>query len=240
MLDRIAGEVGAVASGAELILEIGAGRGPLTRRLASLGPPVVAIEIDHAFAKRLRAACPTVEVVVANVLDLDLARLIPGRAVVAGNLPYYITSPIVRRLCEAADRISAAILLVQREVAERICARPGSSDFGFLSVLCQSHARAELLFVVPPGAFRPPPKVFSAVVRLTMHPRFAEWGVTNPAAFFRFAESCFHHKRKTLLNNLEPLFGRETLRSMPEAPLRAEQLSAEQLASLFLRLTTRP
>ncbi len=236
VLDRIAREVRDLAGESGCVVEIGAGPGPLTTRLLNLGLRVTAIELDRRLVERLRSACPGAQVVEADVLTVDLAGLLSGPAVVAGNLPYYITSPILRRVFDAADKITAAVLLVQKEVADRICARPGSRDFGFLSVLCQSHSLPELLFTVPPGAFRPPPKVLSAVVRLEMAPRWAGWGVGRRDDFLEFVQTCFHHKRKTLRNNLEARFGKQAAAALPEARLRAEQLSPEQLAGLWRRL----
>jgi 16S rRNA (adenine1518-N6/adenine1519-N6)-dimethyltransferase len=223
VLARIAQEVLAAAGPGEEVVEIGAGQGALTRRLVELGLRVKAIEIDPRLAEGLRSACPDAEVVEGDVLELDL------RGVVAGNLPYYITSPILRRLCDAGERVSAAILLMQKEVAERVAAGPGSRDYGFLSVLCQAHSRPEILFCVPPGAFRPPPKVMSAVVRMRMEPRWKEWGVGDREEFLHFVQRCFRQKRKTLRNNL----GREVVGELPEAGLRAEQLGPEAIAAFW-------
>ena len=229
----------AAAGSSDLIIEIGAGPGTLTQRLLQVGRPVLAIEIDPRLAEGLRGR-PDLEVLEADVLHVDLSELIArrtaGRALLAGNLPYYITSPILRMIFDAADRVSAAILLVQREVAARIAARPGTRDYGYLSVLCQAHSRPEIVFTVPPGAFRPPPKVTSALVRLPMEAHLEQWGVKDRQGFLEFAQLCFHQKRKTLLNNLGRRFGRERVAALPEARLRAEQLIPEQLATLFLRL----
>lgn len=242
-LDRIARAVGEAAGGYELIVEIGAGPGTLTSRLVALGKRVLAIEIDRRLAAALPAKLGSplgLEALEADVLQLELGALIAartaGRAVVAGNLPYYITSPILHRICDAASRVAAAVLLVQKEVAARIAARPGTRDYAYLSVLCQAHGRPEVLFTVPPGAFRPAPKVTSALVRLSIEPRLEQWGVTDREAFLDFVRLCFHQKRKTLLNNLQRRFGRERLAGMPELGLRAEQLGPEQLAGLWLRL----
>jgi 16S rRNA (adenine1518-N6/adenine1519-N6)-dimethyltransferase len=236
ILDRIAREAARAAAGCGFVVEIGAGPGPLTRRLLDSGLRVAAIEIDSRLVSRLRQNCPEAEVVEADVLEVDWAKLIPSQAVVAGNLPYYISSPILRRLCDASARIREAILLLQKEVAARVAARPGGRDFGYLSALCQCNARPEILFPVPPGAFRPAPRVFSAVVRLVMEPRLERWGIGDRDAFLRFVELCFHQKRKTLLNNLQSHPARSVLAGLPEARLRAEQLSPEQLAALWRRL----
>lgn len=249
ILDRIAGEVRAAAA-SDLVIEIGAGPGTLTGRLLALGRRVVAIEIDPRLAATLRArhaGDPRLELLEADVLELDLGRLIAertaGAAVVTGNLPYYITSPILRRIFDAAGRVSQSVFLMQKEVAARIVAPPGTRDFGYLSVLCQTHSRPELLFTVPPGAFRPAPKVVSALVRLSIESRLAAWGVTDRRAFLDFAQLCFRQKRKTLLNNLEGRFGlkgsgKERLAGLPELRLRAEQLGPERLAALWLSLSS--
>ena len=244
ILERIARAVRTAAGDSGLVIEIGAGPGTLTGRLLALGLRVAAIEIDTRLAAALRVKHgqdPHLEVLEADILQVDLAQLISSRgvrrAVVAGNLPYYITSPILRRIFEAADRISEALVLAQKEVADRIVARPGTRDFSYLSALCQAHSRPELLFTVPPGAFRPPPKVVSALVRLSLEPRLAQWGVIDRQGFLDFAQLCFRQKRKTLLNNLEGRFGKERLAGIAETRLRAEQLGADQLAALWLRLS---
>ena len=142
------------------------------------------------------------------MLKTDLAALAsPGRAVIAGNLPYYITSPILDRVFALADRWERAVFLVQAEVAARLAAEPGSRDYGYLSVLTQVYARPRILFEVPRAAFRPPPKVDSAVVLLEPRDAQADWGVADRDAFLRFASDCFRHKRKTLRNNLAPAMG---------------------------------
>jgi 16S rRNA (adenine1518-N6/adenine1519-N6)-dimethyltransferase len=236
--------IGAAARECDLIIEIGAGPGALTGRLLDLGRMVVAIEIDARLAAALRARfaeSPRLEVLEGDILEIDLAQLIrsrsAGKAVVAGNLPYYITSPILHRVFDAAGSIRHAFFLMQKEVAARVTAWPGTPDFGYLSVLCQAYSVPRLLFSVPPGAFRPPPKVTSALVHFDMQRRFEQWGVTNPRAFLKFVQLCFRQKRKTLLNNLEGRFGRERVAGLPEARLRAEQLAPEQLAALWLRLS---
>lgn len=246
ILNRIVRAAGAALRSAGLVIEIGAGPGMLTGRLLDLGKAVLAIEIDPRLAARLRGRFGEhsgLEVLEADILQVDLRQVIaartPGRALVTGNLPYYITSPILRLIFDAAERIHEAILLVQKEVAARITARPSTRDYGYLSVLCQAHSRPELLLTVAPGAFRPAPKVTSALVRFPMEPRLSQWGILDREAFFEFTQLCFHHKRKTLLNNLEKRFGRKRMAAMPEARLRAEQLPPEQIAALFLRLGTR-
>ncbi len=218
------------------MIEIGPGRGALTTHLARRADRVVAIEIDPVLVQYLHAKFrdePKVEIVESDILKADLRQWTP--AAVAGNLPYYITSPILDRVLSLRGQWPLAVFLVQKEVAERLNATPGTRDFGFLSVQTQFYAQVELLMNVPPGAFRPPPKVDSAVVRLT--PR-AEL-LAAPVAFLRFASQCFRHKRKTLRNNLLGSYGKELLDSVKETSKRAEQLSIAELAALLEMLNAR-
>ncbi len=215
------------------VIEIGPGRGALTEFLLRRANRVVAIEVDPVLAQGVRrrfADSPGLAVVEADVLETDLAQW--GPAVVAGNLPYYITSPILEKLFALGPLLVRAILLMQKEVAERLTARPGTRDYGWLTVLANLHTRPELLFTVPPGAFSPPPKVESAAVRLTPVPPIPD---LPTAAFLEFVSRAFRHKRKTLRNNLAPFYGPQ-IAEWPEARLRAEQLSLEQFAELYRRL----
>jgi 16S rRNA (adenine1518-N6/adenine1519-N6)-dimethyltransferase len=190
---------------------------------------VVAVEIDPVLVQYLQAKFreePKLEIVEGDILKADLSQWMP--AAIAGNLPYYITSPILERVLSLRGQWPRAVFLVQKEVAERLIAKPGSRDYGFLSVQTQFYAQVEMLMTVPPGAFRPPPKVDSAVVRLA--PR--EQVPADPRAFLSFASQCFRHKRKTLRNNLLGRYEKDLLDSVKEASLRAEQLSIAELASL--------
>ncbi len=245
ILDRIARAVDAAAGASDLIIEIGPGTGALTARLLATGRRVLAIEIDSRLVAALRRKFdgqPGFELLEADFLTVDIEPMIRARApepaVVAGNLPYYITSPILRRIFDAAAAVSHAVVLMQKEVAWRIIAQPGARDFAYLSVLCQTHSRPELLFTVPPGAFRPAPKVTSALVRFTIEPRWVAWGISDREAFLEFAQLCFRQKRKTLRNNLQGKFDRERLGERPETQMRAEQLGAEGLARLWLSLAS--
>lgn len=150
-----------------------------------------------------------------------------------GNLPYYITSPIVGRFLRLDLRFSSAVFLIQEEVAERLRAVPRSRDYGFLTVQTQLICDVEIVMRVPPGAFSPPPKVRSAVVRLTKQRAMDE----RMARIVRFAGWCFAQKRKTLRNNLKGHYPLEIFDSLPEAGLRAEQLSLEQFVDLEQRLS---
>ena len=219
------------------VLEIGAGRGAMTGLLASRAGRVVAVELDPQLAAGLRqkfAADPRVEVVESDILKMPLDY--PG-AKVFGNLPYYITSPILMRLFEHAGRFEEMVVMVQKEVAERLVAAPGSRDYGLLSVATQFHTRPELLFTIPPGAFRPQPQVDSALVRLTPRRPEAPLGPADKERFFRLLRASFAQKRKTLLNNLKGLYPAGRLQAAMEqagvpARARAEELSLEQFSAL--------
>ena len=165
-----------------------------------------------------------------DVLETDLSQW--GPAVIAGNLPYYITSPIIERFLKLNQDFPRAVFLIQEEVADRLRASHRSRDYGFLSVQTQMFCHVELICRVPPGAFSPPPKVSSAVVRLQRH------GIMDKSAssLLQFAGRCFAHKRKTLRNNLKPYYSALVLDSLPEAGLRAEQLSLEQFRDIHARL----
>ena len=217
----------------DLVVEIGPGRGALTRKLLERAARVVAIEVDPYLADRLRqeyASEPRLEVVEADVLATDLGRW--SGAAIAGNLPYYITSPILERALEAHP--PRAVFLIQKEVAVRLVARPGSRDYGYLTARTAFFARARLLFEVGPAAFHPPPKVDSAVVLLEPNP--APAGIADAQAFLRFVALCFSHKRKTLRNNLAGFYGKEVVDGWPEAGLRAEQVELGRFVEMFGRL----
>ena len=217
---RDAGVLARIASAAcpeptGTLIEIGPGRGALTGYLVPLCERLVAIEIDRDLIAPLKVRFPTVEVVEADILAADLSAY--AATAVVGNLPYYITSPIVERVLEI-EGLKSAVFLIQREVAERIAARHGKRDYGYLSAITQLVADVELLFTVPPSAFSPPPKVDSAVIRIV--PK-----ATRPLRFEalkQFLGICFQHKRKTLRNNLRLLY--PAIEQRTEAGLRAEQI----------------
>src|SRR3989441_661260 len=204
----------------DLVLEIGPGRAALTRRLAGRVSKLVAVEIDSALVAALREelrAAPSVEIVQADVLELDLRSLIEGlgataerRARVIANLPYSIATTVILRLIEERALLSDLLVLVQREVAERIASPPGHKAYGGLSVLCQARARVETLLRLRPGSFRPAPKVESALVRLTLRTREDEAtgpAVAAPGALEALLRTAFAQRRKTLVNNLARLLG---------------------------------
>jgi 16S rRNA (adenine1518-N6/adenine1519-N6)-dimethyltransferase len=239
ILDRIASA--ACDGGVPLVIEIGPGKGALTESLLERAEKVVAIEVDPYLVHYLRQKFSDLitqgrlVLVEGDVLKADLAAW--GPAVIAGNLPYYITSPILERMFHISGQWTRAVFLIQAEVAERLAATPGTRDFGYLSVQTQLFARPEILFPVSRTAFRPPPKVDSAVVRLDPRDAMADLGIADAAGFLRFASACFRQKRKTLRNNLSAVYG-ERIDALPEARLRAEQMSIRDLAALYRRLTS--
>lgn len=231
ILDRIAD---AVCSGeVPLVIEIGPGKGALTECLLERAAKVVAIEVDpylvHYLRQKFSDALDTgrLELIEGDVLKTDLGKW--GQCAIAGNLPYYITSPIIEKVVALG---TPAVFLVQAEVAARLAANPGSRDFGYLSVQTQLYSKVQIVFPVSRTAFRPIPKVDSAVVLL--EPRELE--VPDAAAFLRFASACFRHKRKTLRNNLAPIYGKERVDALIQTRQRAEQLSVTELVALWRNL----
>lgn len=218
------------------MIEIGAGRGALTRELLPLADRVVAIETDRALAEYLPqrfAEAENLTVIHADVLSVDLKQW--GPAVVTGNLPYYVTSPILRQTLAMGGLLKRAVFLVQKEVAERLAAGPGSRQYGLLTVITQLRAHVQVLFRVPPGAFSPPPRVESAVVVLT--PRGEESApMLSEPGFVEFLGLCFRQKRKTLRNNLCAAFDRRLLESIGATARRAEQQPVEELFALYQQL----
>jgi 16S rRNA (adenine1518-N6/adenine1519-N6)-dimethyltransferase len=192
----------------QTVVEIGPGGGAITGHLAARAQRLIAVELDANLAADLRstfAASPSVEILQQDILNLNLASLIrvPGeKLMVLGNLPYYITSDILLHLLDQAEFLSRAVLMVQREVADRVAATPGNRDYGLLSTTVQMYARIDKLFTLPPNAFTPPPDVYSTVFRMTMQPRFAELSV-EADQFIPLLRQCFAQKRKMLVNNLK-------------------------------------
>jgi len=234
VLERIA--EAACPENCDTVVEIGPGRGALTSHLLARAERVIAIEIDPVLVQYLRAefrAEPRLTIVETDVLKADLTAW--GPVTIAGNLPYYITSPILEQALALGPRLLRAVFLVQKEVAERLTSQPGSRDYGYLTVQTQVSSVAELLFTVPAAAFRPPPKVDSAVVRLTPQSDTALDGLDHKA-FLDFVSLCFRQKRKTLRNNLAVRYDRSLLDAMPDSRRRAEQLSIPEFADLYRRL----
>ncbi|HKM79772.1 MAG TPA: 16S rRNA (adenine(1518)-N(6)/adenine(1519)-N(6))-dimethyltransferase RsmA [Candidatus Acidoferrum sp.] len=223
-------------------IEIGAGHGEMTEHLLRSGVPVYAVELDRLLIARLRRLAKkhaNLTVVPGDVLETDLAAIAAGRRIrLYGNLPYYITSPILHHFFRFADLIDEIHIVVQWEVALRLTARPGNKSYGYLSVATQFYARPELVLELPPEAFHPPPEVGSALVTLRLPGENAKLALRDGDAFLEFVKMCFGQKRKMLANNLrglaEPARVRELLEQLElRADARAEQLSVAELASLF-------
>jgi 16S rRNA (adenine1518-N6/adenine1519-N6)-dimethyltransferase len=239
------------------VLEIGPGRGMLTSLLAKRARRLIAVELDRVMAAQLRlqfGMTRNVEVIEGDILSVDFDSLFgpkpglsrpgidlkPEPVKVVGNLPYYITSDILLRLFSFSKYFDSIVIMVQREVADRIAAKPGGSDYGMLSATAQLYARVENLFTLPPGAFVPPPKVHSSVLRLTIEPQQEKLGVVGDG-FIDFLRLSFGQKRKTLWNNLkagyDPAELKRALAAASVKPtVRAETLSLEQSAAIFRAL----
>jgi 16S rRNA (adenine1518-N6/adenine1519-N6)-dimethyltransferase len=226
-------------------LEVGAGHGEMTRLLAASGAHVIAVELDPRLLRHLQDVerdYRGVRSIAGDILSLDLGEITQGhRFSVYGNLPYYITSPILHRLFERTAAIEEIYIVVQLEVAARLAAPPGTSDYGYLSVFTQYHAKPEIVLRIPPAAFRPPPKVTSALVHLRPPGERANLGLRDEGRFFEFVKQCFAQKRKKLTNNLRALTTPEAIGNILHAlgirsDVRAEQLSVAQFAQLYHRL----
>ena len=228
-------------------IEIGAGHGEMTEYLVRTGVPVYAVELDPPLIQRLQCLAgkhPNLTVVPGDVLETDLCSLAAGRRIhLYGNLPYYITSPILHRFFSFADQIDEINIVIQLEVALRLAAQPGNKDYGYLSVATQFYTRPEFVLKLPPGAFSPPPEVASALVTLRLPGPGAQSGVSNAEDFLDFVKSCFGQKRKTLSNNLrqvaKPQQIRELLKELSlREDARAEQLSVAQFAAVYRAISS--
>lgn len=241
-------------SPADTFLEIGPGLGALTRPLAVRVKRIVAVEIDRDLAAELRRglgdppggtedAQSRVRVVEGDFLEVDLLELLRGEQLpvrVVGNLPYNVSSPILFKLLAAHDegrRFCDATLMLQREVADRLAALPGSGEYGALAIQVALHADVDRILTLPPGAFRPPPKVTSAVVRLRFRPPAEDVG--DPKLFERVVRGVFLQRRKTLGNALKPVadsFGRSAPQLLERAAIdpkrRPETLTLAEMARL--------
>ena len=238
------------------VFEIGPGKGVLTALLAKRARRLIAVELDRVLAAQLRmefGQTRNVEIIEGDVLAVDLNTIFgprPGttrtedepieRVTVVGNIPYYITSDILLRLFEHREYVESMVMMVQREVADRLAAPPGGSEYGLLSATAQLYSRVEKLFDLPPVAFSPPPKVHSAVVRLIIEPRLEELRVPE-REFIDFLKLSFSQKRKTLTNNLKSRYETRQLKDALEKTdisptVRAEALSLEESAAVFRAL----
>lgn len=226
----------AVAPG-DTVVEVGPGRGALTRHLLGIACRVLAVELDAALAEALPRRCGNPQeltVIASDILQVSLPAILsespPRRTVVAGNLPYYITSPVLRKVIAAPHQFRCATFLMQEEVADRVVATGGSRSFGFLSCFCQVQSGPEKLFRVPPDAFEPPPSVHSAAVRFDLA------GEPPPPGLLAFLSACFRQPRKTLKNNLAARYPKPRLNADPCAAMRAQQLSLGELREMWERL----
>ena len=239
------------------VLEIGPGRGAITDMLARKSRRLIAVELDRVLSAQLRmkfSLYPNVEIIEGDFLKIELdtvfgakpgslrtgLNFMPEPARVVGNLPFYITSDILLRLLEYNRYFSTIVLMVQKEVADRLAATAGSRDYGLLTATAQLYGRVEQLFTLPPGAFSPPPKVHSSVIRITIKPQLEALRVSE-AEFIAFLKVCFGQKRKTLWNNLKTRYDEGVLRaalakSGVKPAIRAEALPLERTAALFRAL----
>jgi len=217
----------------------------MTEHLAYTGVPVHAVELDPLLAAalhRLAKRSPNLDIISADILESDIAKIAGGKRVrVYGNLPYYITSPILHHLFASAEVIDEINIVIQHEVALRLAAKPGSRDYGYLSVLSQYFSRPELVMDIPRSAFRPPPEVDSALVTLRLPGERRKLPRMDETAFLDFVKLSFSQKRKTLANNLKSHVKAELVReALAELKLRvdarAEQLSVSNFAGIFSRL----
>ena len=229
------------------VLEVGPGVGPLTQQLALLADKVTAVELDRSLLPVLEETlgdCPNVEIVPGDILGLDIADLcgkkMPGlRLAACANLPYNITTPAITALLRA-ECFESVTVMIQREVALRICAPAGTPEYGAFSVLCRYYADSELLYDVPPSCFYPAPKVTSSVIRMRIR-REPPVPVKDPDLFFRIVRAAFGQRRKTLLNALTSAFGnnpdKESIRQamtscgIPET-VRGERLDFAEFARI--------
>ena len=239
------------------VIEIGPGRGVLTDLLLPRAKRVIGIELDRVLAAQLRMRYATrqnVEVLESDFVTAEFPSMVgrkpgplhdlrptqPETVDVVGNLPYYITSDIVLRILELHQNIECAVIMVQREVADRIAAEPGSRDYGLLSATAQLFARVENLFTLPPASFSPPPQVYSSVLRLTMASRLEELDVEE-GPFIALLKLAFAQKRKTLLNNLRGQYAEAAVRAALKAAglrpdVRGEAVPLEKMAGVFRAL----
>jgi 16S rRNA (adenine1518-N6/adenine1519-N6)-dimethyltransferase len=229
-----------------VVIEIGPGGGALTKMIADHAQHLTAIELDEALAQRLQVAFnerENVKIVQANFLDVSLPDLLKGHcttptpAKVVGNIPYYITSDILLRLFEQHELLETVVVMVQKEVADRLVAEPGSRDYGLLTVTALLFADVERLFTLPPGAFSPPPQVSSSVLRLRITPKAQNLGV-DPQEFLKFCKLAFAQKRKTLFNNLRGQYAGSEIKAALRSgglreDVRAEGVTLDKLGEVY-------
>jgi 16S rRNA (adenine1518-N6/adenine1519-N6)-dimethyltransferase len=248
---RIVEALGDVSN--RIVIEIGPGEGILTDLLVNRAKKVIGVELDRVLAAQLRMRYATrtnIEILESDFATVEFASMLgrrpgplhdlrptkPETVDVIGNIPYYITSEIVLRILALHRSVERAVIMVQREVADRLSAAPGSRDYGLLSATAQLYARVENLFTLPPEAFNPPPEVHSTVLRLTMAPRLEELQVEEEP-FLRFLKLAFAQKRKTLANNLKGSYSDASIKAGLKlaglrADVRAEAAPLQKMAAL--------
>ena len=228
-------------------IEVGAGHGEMTQHLIRSGAPVYAVELDPPLVERLKRLAEehsNLTIVPGDVLQADLRAIASGRRIrLYGNLPYYITSPILHHFFQYADLVDEIHIVVQLEVAQRLTAHPGSKSYGYLSVVTQFYARPDFVLRLPRGAFRPPPEVGSALVTLRPPGERPSLAVQDAQGFLEFVKICFSQKRKTLSNNLRNIAGLEQTRTLLRdlglrKDARAEQLSVGELAAVYQSISS--
>ena len=229
----------------DLIIEIGPGKGVLTSPLGEKAGKVIAIEKDSTLIPTLRSKhVPRLLILEKDVLKVDFKKLLEKekdafkKVKLVGNLPYSISSPLLFKVLQSKELFSECIFLLQKEVAQRVCAKPGSKKFAPLSIIFQIHFSAQIHTIIPPGAFSPPPQVESALISLKRR-RFPLFHIENEAHFIEFLKGTFRHRRKTLRNNLERLNFSSSLIHKAFQNLdikkdaRPEQLTISQFVNLF-------
>jgi 16S rRNA (adenine1518-N6/adenine1519-N6)-dimethyltransferase len=228
-------------------IEVGSGHGEMTEYLLRSGVPVHAIELDAPLIARLNklaAKHTNLSVSPGDVLRADLRSISAGRRIhLYGNLPYYITSPILHHFFSFADLIDEIHIVIQEEVAERLTASPGSRAYGYLSVITQFFTHPQFVFQIPPIAFDPPPQVGSALVSMKLPGANAKLDLPDGDSFLEFVKTCFVQKRKTLTNNFRSILKPDQTRAILESlqireDARAEQLSVGQLAAFFMAVSS--
>ena len=254
---RIVDALGDVSD--KTVVEIGPGRAALTEKLAERARRLIAIELDRVLAAQLRmhfGRFENVEIIEGDILSIDFSTVlgprpgmnhpglvhVPEKGRLIGNLPYFLTSDILLHLFQYHAYFESLVIMVQEEVADRIAARPGVREYGLLSATVQLYARVEKVFSLPPGAFNPPPKVHSAVLRLNIAPQMDRLRVPVQE-FIEFLKLSFGQKRKTLANNLKARFDSRLLAAaLKKAGLqpgvRAEAVTLDKMAAVFRALTT--
>src|SRR5215469_1291671 len=228
-------------------IEVGAGHGEMTQHLIRSGAPVYAVELDPPLVERLKRLAEehsNLTIVPGDVLQADLRAIASGRRIrLYGNLPYYITSPILHHFFQYADLVDEIHIVVQLEVAQRLTAHPGSKSYGYLSVVTQLYARPDFVLRLPRGVFRPPPEVGSALVTLRLPGERPSLAVQDAQGFLEFVKICFAQKRKTLANNLRNIAGLEQTRTLLRdlglrKDARAEQLRVGELAAVYQSISS--